>query len=118
LLLEDGEPSSTLNLSARHRAGAALSVIAAAALALRRPRLALAALAATVALNGRLHALIWRRRGPLEAAASVPLHLLHQLTAVAAAAGGLAAHLLRRRPGGYQGSPRSVGSSDPDHEAR
>ena len=94
LLLEDGEPSSTLNLSSRHRAGAALSVIAAAALMLRRPRVAALALLALVGLNGRLYALIWRRRGPLEALASVPLHVIHHLTAAAAGAAGVVTHLL------------------------
>jgi GT2 family glycosyltransferase len=94
LLLEAGEPSSALNLSPRHRLGAALSMIVAGALALRRPRLALAGVLAMIGLNGRLYALIWRRRGPVEATLAVPLHIVHHLTAAAAAAAGLAAHLL------------------------
>ena len=94
MLLESGEPSAALNLSPRHRIGALLSVLTAGALLLRRPRLALAAVLALVALNGQLYALVWKRRSPLEAVASLPLHILHHLTAVAAAASGLLSHLL------------------------
>jgi hypothetical protein len=97
LVLESGRSSAALNLSVRHRAAAAASVAAVAGLLGRRPRLALVATLALVGLNARLYRLIWLRRGPAQALAAVPLHLIHNLCAVTAAAGSLAAHLLGGR---------------------
>jgi GT2 family glycosyltransferase len=101
LVLESGEPSSALNLGPRHRASMLASVAAAVALLARRPRLALLSVGALIALNARLYLLVWRRRGPRQAAAAVPLHLVHHLTAATAGGIGLAAHLagaVRRGP--------------------
>jgi hypothetical protein len=102
LVLEAGRGSDALNLAARHRAGMAASVVAAAGLAGGRPRVALAGAAALVGLNAPLYSLIWRRRGPGQAAAAVGLHLIHHLTGAVAAAGGLAGHLV---------APRRTGST-------
>ena len=54
---------------------------------------------ALVVLNHDFYGLLWRRRGPLEAAAGVALHVVHHLTAVAAVPVGLGAHALERRRG-------------------
>ena len=86
LLLSSGSPSSSLNLGWRHRASALASAAVAAGLVLRRPRLLVAALASLLVLNGPFYALLWRRRGPPQAAAGVGLHVLHHLTGLAAAA--------------------------------
>ena len=99
LMLERGRAGVGLNLAPRHRASAAASVLAVAAAAARRPRLALAGVLALVVLNLRLYVLIWRRRRPAEALLAIPLHLIHHLTGVAAAAGGLGAHILGRGRG-------------------
>lgn len=97
LLLEGRGSRSALNLGARHRASAAASVALAAGLVARRPGAAALAAVALVALNRDLYALVARRRGPLEAAASVGIHALHHLAGVAAAATGISAHWRGRR---------------------
>jgi hypothetical protein len=94
LLLERGRPRATLNLAPRHQASAAASVLVLIALVGRRPRLALTGILALVALNRGLYGLIWRRRGPGQAVTAVGLHLVHHLTTIAAAVGGVAGHLL------------------------
>jgi hypothetical protein len=96
LVLESGASRDALNLSPRHRAGMAASVLVALGLCARRPRLALLGLVASVALNARLYALVLRRRGPGQAAAAVVLHLVHHLTAAAAAVAATVAHLGRK----------------------
>ncbi len=100
LLLEAGGPSDALNLGWRHRLSAAASLLGIGALAGRRPRLALGALAALVLLNRSFYALLLRRRGALDAAAGVGLHALHHLTASAAVPAGVIAHLLDSRRNG------------------
>ena len=62
----------------------------------RRPLAAAAAVAAFAALNADLYATIARSRGRREAAAAVPLHLLHHVSATAAIPAGVALHLRRR----------------------
>ncbi len=91
LMLERAELPTTLNLGIRERASAVAAVGAAAALALRRPGLVAAALAAQVALNRDLYGLLVRRAGVQCAAAGVVLHVVHQLTAVASVPAGLVA---------------------------
>jgi glycosyltransferase involved in cell wall biosynthesis len=87
LLLErGGGPPTALNLGWRHRVGAAASLVAAAAVAARRPRLAGASLLALCALNASLYRLLLDRGGPGTAAAGVGLHAVHHLTGAAAAA--------------------------------
>ena len=103
LVLAGGASTTALNLGWRHRLSALACVAGAAALALRRPSGAMAALAALVALNARLYALLVRRRGPVEATAGVALHALHHLTAAASLPAGALAFAFRRRP------PRGAG---------
>ena len=90
LMLERRELAATLNLGARERASALAAVCATGALVTRRPVLTAAALVAQVALNADLYRLLLRRAGVRRAAAGVPLHALHQLTAAAAVPAGAA----------------------------
>jgi len=91
LLASRRELPATLNLGARERA----SVLAAMAIAFgivgRRSLVVAAGIAAEVALNRDLLALMHERLGPGGAVAGVGLHTVHQLTAVAAVPGGLLA---------------------------
>ncbi len=89
----------SLNLGRRHRMSALACLGAAGFLAARRPAAAAACVGALVVLNRDFYGLLWRRRGPLEAAAGVGLHVVHHLTAVAAVPVGLGAHALERRRG-------------------
>ncbi|MEK6278391.1 MAG: glycosyltransferase family A protein [Actinomycetota bacterium] len=97
-----GRERVALNLAPRHRASAAVALTAAAAIATRRPALALGALGALVALNRDLYALLARRRGPAEAVAGVGLHALHHLVGVAAVPAGAIAYLREQRRSGAQ----------------
>lgn len=92
LLLEHRRGGRVLNLGHRHRAQGLLAAGLAAGLLLRRPRSALLALAGFLALDVSFVALVHRRRGPAQAAAAVPLHLLHHLAALV----GVATALVRR----------------------
>jgi Glycosyl transferase family 2 len=96
LLLAGGTSTTMLNLGWRHRASALVSVAGAGALVVRRPGIAVGALAALVALNAPFYALLLRRRGPLEATVGVGLHAVHHLTAVASVPAGALVTLLRR----------------------
>lgn len=93
LHLEQGGGSTALNLGWRHRLSALASVAAAGAALTRRPRAALAAVGALIALNRDFYALLARRGGPGLAAAGVVLHLAHHLTAVASVGLGVVGHL-------------------------
>ena len=102
LLLEDRSHSTALNLGWRHRAGTAGSVALAAGLARRKFRLVAGALGFLVILDRPLYELLFRRRGGRQAAAGVPLHVVHRLTAAAAVPLALIAHALagwKRRRG-------------------
>jgi Glycosyl transferase family 21 len=96
LMLAGRAPRSALNAGGRHRAAALLALGTVGAAALRRPVLAAAALGAFAAVNADLYATIARSRGRGEAAAAVPLHLLHHVSATAAIPAGVALHLRRR----------------------
>ncbi|PWU25432.1 MAG: glycosyl transferase [Candidatus Rokuibacteriota bacterium] len=96
LALRDG-PSSTLNLGWRHRASAALSVVAALSLLRGKPRPAAGSLLVLVVLNRRFYALLARRRGPLEAGLGVGLHVAHHLVGATSIPLGIARHLRARR---------------------
>jgi GT2 family glycosyltransferase len=100
LVLETGRGGDSLNLGVRHRLSALAALGAAVALVARRPRAALVSLVAMVALNSRLFALVWRRRGAGQAVAAIPLHLAHSLTAVASAVAGSVAHAVARARAG------------------
>jgi Glycosyl transferase family 21 len=96
LMLAGRAPRRSLNAGARHRVAALLAIGAVGAVAVRRPLLAVGALAAFAALNADLYATIARSRGRSEAAAAVPLHVLHHVSATAAIPAGVALHLRRR----------------------
>jgi hypothetical protein len=96
LMLAGRAPRRSLNAGARHRAAALLAIGAVGAVAARRPLLAGGALAAFAALNADLYATIARSRGRGEAAAAVPLHVLHHVSATAAIPAGVALHLRKR----------------------
>jgi GT2 family glycosyltransferase len=93
LLLERRQATRVLNLGWRHRASAAASVVAVAAAASGRPRLAWGSLGALVVLNRSFYGLLGRYGGPVLAAVGVGLHAVHHLTGVASVPAGL----LRRR---------------------
>ncbi len=92
LLLRERRGGTALNLGWRHRASAAATALLALAVLARRPHLALGPLLAVLTLNRELYALLARRGGAPLLLAGIPLHLLHQLTAVAAFGAGLLAH--------------------------
>jgi GT2 family glycosyltransferase len=93
LLLRRRELPTTLNLGWSHRFSAASTIVLALGITRRRPRTAVAATAALVTMNMSFYALLARRGGLRLAAAGVPLHALHLLTAVAAVPAGVVAHL-------------------------
>jgi len=92
LLLRRGRGAASLNLGRQHRASAAATAVFAMATLARRPRPALASLLVVVALNRGFYGLLLRRGGPRLLFAGVGLHLVHQLTAVAAAATAIVLH--------------------------
>lgn len=96
LVLAEGSGRGALNLSWRNRVSALASALIALSLLLRRPRLALAALIAVLGLNRGLYGLLARRGGPRLLVAGIGLHLVHQLTAVAAMVAALGQHFRRR----------------------
>lgn len=99
LLLERRSASSALNLGWRHRLSALAAAATAAGAVLRRVDATAGGLAALVALNASFYRLLVRRRGPVEAAAGVGLHLLHHLTGIAALPAGAVRFFLGRRRG-------------------
>lgn len=111
LLLAGGGGRGALNLGWSHRASAAASLLAVLALLARRPRAAVPALLAVLALNRSFYLLLARRGGAPLLLAGLPLHLAHQLTAVAAVPVALVLHLGQRGdfPVKYTGkSPQKV----------
>jgi glycosyltransferase involved in cell wall biosynthesis len=103
LILDGRADADTLNLTWRHRLGAGTSVALVAGLARRNLRLTLTALTVLAIVDRDLYALLLRRGGMRMAAAAVPLHVLHRLTAVAAVPIALTSHVAdgwtRRRAG-------------------
>jgi GT2 family glycosyltransferase len=93
LMLRQGRATSTLNLGWRQRLSVLASVSVVLALVLLQPLAALVALASVVVLNWRFYGLLLRRRGPVEAAAGVFLHVLHYLACAVSIPIGLAFHL-------------------------
>jgi Glycosyl transferase family 21 len=96
LLLRERRDSTALNLGWRRRAGAAASVALAASLLARRPRPAMAALLAGLALDRDLYALLRRAGGPELLLAGIGLHQLHQLAAAASVPTALLLHALEK----------------------
>lgn len=97
-LTHHSQPAS-LNCGWRHRVSATASVGAVAGLCLRRPRLALGAHVTVIALNRSFYALLLRRQGWRGTIVGALLHLVHQLTAVAAVPTGLALYAKEQRKG-------------------
>ena len=96
LLVRSRSLPSTLNLGWRHRFSALASLTAACAPLLRRRRLAVASAFVLVSLNWRFYRLLLRVGGVKQAAAGVPLHVLHHVTAAASIPAGLIRHIRRR----------------------
>ena len=103
LLFRHRATANTLNLGWRHRLSAGACVVGCAALATRRPRLAVASIGALLGLNHSFYLLLLRKRGPAHAVAGVGLHALHHLTAVVALPAGIVAFVLERRSLGHDG---------------
>lgn len=97
LMRENGEVPRTLNLGMRERVSVLAALTTFIALARRRPKLGLVAIAGQLALNHDLYEKLVRARGARGLFAGVPLHTLHQLTGVLAVPFGLAAHQLADR---------------------
>ena len=96
LLLSSDRASTTLNLGWRHRASAAASGAVVLALLLRRPRTAATAGLCLIALNREFYGLLLTKRGWRQAAAGIPLHLLHHLTGIASVPAGVALYVRDR----------------------
>lgn len=96
LQLERGRTDRGLSLSRRQRAAALAAVALAVAAGARRPRAALGATAVMVLANLRFYLLLLRTGGFWLAAVSVPLHLVHLLTAAASVPAGIAVHVVAR----------------------
>lgn len=92
LLLEGRGGEGALNLGWRHRASAIATLGLFGATIARRPRAAVASLLAILALNRHFYALLHRRGGLELLLGGVGLHLVHQLTALAAVPAALATH--------------------------
>ena len=96
LLLSSDPAATTLNLGWRHRASAAASGAVVLALLLRRPRPAAVATICLIALNQEFYRLLLAKRGWRQAAAGIPLHLLHHLTGIASVPFGVALYVSDR----------------------
>jgi GT2 family glycosyltransferase len=99
LLMRQGARSSALNLGWRHRASALASLVAVLSLLRGRLRSLVVALGVLVALNRSFYRLLARRRGPVEAAAGVGLHVLHHLVGALSVPIALVGYLRRSRDG-------------------
>lgn len=97
LALERGELPTTLNLGWRNRLTALAAGAAAMALPVRMWKSVALSVGAVVALNAGLYRVLADRLGVAGALASVPLHVLHLWTALAAIPLALARHILRGR---------------------
>jgi hypothetical protein len=86
LVLTRRDTRPVLNLSWSHRLSAIASLAAVVGIVTRRPQAAAAGIACVVVLNLRFYRLVLRRFGPAQAVAAIPLHVVHHLTGVAAAA--------------------------------
>ena len=96
LLLSSDPAATTLNLGWRHRASAAASGAVVLALVLRRPRPAAVATICLIALNQDFYLLLLAKRGWRQAAAGIPLHLLHHITGIASVPVGVALYVRDR----------------------
>lgn len=94
LMAEQRSVPRTLNVGRRERVSTMAALVSTYAVARRRPRLAVLAIAGQLALNRDLYRNLASERGARGVALGVPLHTLHQLIGVVAIPCGLAAHLL------------------------
>jgi GT2 family glycosyltransferase len=85
LVLTREADTGALNLGLRHRLSALASVSLLVSLGLRRHRAAAASAVAFAALNRDFYVLVARRRGAGHAGGGLVLHVMHSLTATAAA---------------------------------
>jgi glycosyltransferase involved in cell wall biosynthesis len=92
LMMRHRSAAATLNVGWRHRLSALACIALVVALPFGQLLPAAVALGAVLVLNARFYALLLRRRGPLQAAVGVVLHVIHQLVAVAALPFGLLAY--------------------------
>ncbi len=107
MMLDDGSPSSALNLGWRHRVSTGASLLSLAALARRNVRLGAGAFALVLVLEGDFYRFLLRRRGPRLLVAGVPLHLIHRLISVASVPIAISGHLLARHKRRRGGDPRA-----------
>ena len=96
LVLEKRPGATALNLGWSHRIGTGASVLLVVGLARRKVWLVGGTLALLLAIDRPFYQLLLRRRGPRFAAAAMPLHLIHRLTAAAAVPIALTGHLRAR----------------------
>jgi Glycosyl transferase family 2 len=96
LVLEKTPRATALNLGWSHRVGTGASVLLVVALLRRKLWLVGASLALLLAVDRPFYQLLLRRRGPGFAAAGVPLHLVHRLTAAASVPIAVTGHLRAR----------------------
>jgi hypothetical protein len=96
LMLEDGAPSTILNLGWRHRVSTGASLALLAAVPLRNARLAAGLGVVLLALEGDFYLFLLRRRGPQLLVAGVPLLIVHRVTSAASMPVALAGHLRER----------------------
>lgn len=89
LLVKQRRLPATLNLGTRERASAAAALALAWGVLRRRPLAVVTGIGAEVALNLDLVTLLHRRIGARGVIAGIGLHMVHQLTAVAAVPAGL-----------------------------
>lgn len=94
LLLEGGGGGTSLNLGWRRRLSVAAGVLLLVSLLARRPRAGAVAGVGLLTLNRDFYALLARRGGTRLLLAGIVLHLIHQLTAAAAAPVAVGLHLL------------------------
>ncbi len=96
LVIEGAAPADTLNLGWRNRLSALAAALVPAGVLRRRSAIVAAGVAGLIVLNGDLYRLLLRRRGPFQAAAAVPLHVLHFAAATLALPAAVARHLIDR----------------------
>jgi glycosyltransferase involved in cell wall biosynthesis len=96
LVLERRPGSTALNLGWKNRLSVGAALVLVAAIVHRDARLAIAALAVSLAFDGSFYVLVGRRRGLGAAAVAVPLHIAHRLTSAAAVPIALTHHMLAR----------------------
>lgn len=117
LMMEDGASSGALNLGLRHRLSAATSLALVLGLVARRPRVVGVAATVLVGLNASFYVFLLKTKGGRQAAAGVPLHVLHHLVSVTAVPIALSQHVLARATHGVGSETASTPAGAVDHKA-